>query len=126
MKEVITKDRILKAFETKRYWLSVHTDENERKQVIASLEDLGLEDNGEHFVYKSEDLDDITDIARKSAEILKKSKYPGIKEDPSIFIYLTSQPQCPQCDFLGRFSDGYCSRCGAELTEKEYIEWEVE
>ncbi len=33
MKEVKVNDFILKADEPKRYWLSVHTDENEKKQV---------------------------------------------------------------------------------------------
>ncbi len=115
----------IKAGETKQYWLSIKTDENDRKKVIASLKKIGLNFNDRYIVCTSEDLNQLKTVAREFSETMKKSKYPGMKEDPSICIELVSQPQCLQCGFLGKFSDKYCSECGSDLLEKEYIEWGV-
>lgn len=83
---------------------------------------------GEHYgiVFKTTDLEEAKEMAKKIALIEKKFyKVVGDVEDADNASF-SSQPECPECGYLGKFSDAYCSRCGTELTEKEIFDVDIE
>jgi len=56
--------------------------------------------------------DQVKEIAEEILDILEKCF-----EDQDLYITATAQPECPECGWLGRFSDKYCSKCGTPLLE---------
>ena len=37
-------------------------------------------------------------------------------------IQISTQPECPKCGVVGRFSDDYCCKCGTALTPSRHID----
>lgn len=110
-----------------RYWVSLgeeSSDEDKReKGFLKELESLSnhvSEDGFERYSYITEDLDEAKEVVRKAVNACKKHGFDDLAEG----ITITSQPQCPKCAHLGRFSDEYCSKCGAELTPAQGIDVE--
>jgi hypothetical protein len=112
-----------------RYWvrLGEELDRDEKWDLDVDAYEKELEElsnkfsNGAvglQYVYVTTDLEDAKKVAQKAREINLKYTLDEAATQCSI----TSQPECPKCGQWGRFSDFYCSRCGAEMTEKGYFE----
>jgi len=108
-----------------RYWVSLGREDPDanrlEKRFEKELEDLSnhLSEDGQ-CSYVTEDLEDAKNVAKEAVEIYKKYGY----EDLADCVCINSQPECPKCGHLGRFSEGFCSKCGAELTPSEEIDAE--
>lgn len=82
-----------------------------------------LEDTNSALTYKTHNEDDAKRKAEEAYDIVSeyftKLNWYCSKENVSI----VKQPECPKCGALGRFSACFCSTCGSELSQKEYIEF---
>jgi len=87
------------------------------------LEELSNHVGGDAFIkdyYVTDDLEEAKKVARKAVAICKKYEFEHVTDDISI----TRQPECPNCDYFGGFSDVYCPKCGTKLTPAEEIDLE--
>jgi predicted Zn-ribbon and HTH transcriptional regulator len=112
-----------------RYWVSLGNEnpdgDKREKRFEKELEKLSNHVSGECFEqysYVTEDLEEAKEVVNKARAIYKKYGFEELVDS----IRITSQPECPKCGYLGRFSDIYCPKCGAELTQTEEISLEVE
>jgi len=110
-----------------RYWVELGTENPDstkrEKKFEKELEELSNHVSGDVFIrysYVTEDLEDAKEVAREAVAIYKKYGLEHMTDKISI----TKQPECPKCGHLGRFSDVYCPKCGAELTPAEEIDLE--
>ena len=91
------------------------------KAVEAKLDDLGFYDKqgeGYNLTYITENLDEAIGIANKAQTVLNEWM-DGMGDG----VGITTQPECPSCGKLGRFSHFECSGCGTELIEKKHIDF---
>ena len=88
--------------------------EDERIQrVLPKLKELtNRESKIEKFWYVTQNLDEAKSISAQAVSIMRAER---LEYTPIII----RQPECPNCGFLGRFSDEYCLKCGARLIPKE-------
>lgn len=112
-----------------RYWVSLggeNPDGNRReKRFEKELEELSNHVSGECFEqhsYVTEDLEEAKEVVNKARAIYEKYGFEELADS----ICIVRQPECPKCGCLGRFSDVYCPKCGAELTQAEEISGEAE
>jgi hypothetical protein len=115
---VVTKNK--RGDNMPRFWVSLGINENNEDEDSKSLKTCyqqlqELSNHGECFV--TDDLDEAKEVARKAVSIWIEH---GFKD----FVYINTQPECPKCDKLARFSETYCNACGQELTPSEEIELE--
>jgi len=83
---------------------------------------IGSYSGSTDIVLKTYDLDEAKEMRDKCIELAKKILDPvddkvaldGIDE-----MLITSQPECPKCEELGKFSYTHCPKCGTELTPSE-------
>lgn len=73
-----------------------------------------------NLTFKSYDLNEVKAVRGKAKRIIKKY-YPN-NADLVDSLTIVTQPECPKCGELGKFSDTYCPKCGAKLTERRYID----
>jgi len=86
------------------------------QRVLPKLKELAnRESKFEQLSYVTQDLDEAKSIRAQAVSIMRAEHLEYV---PSII----RQPECPNCGFLGRFSDEYCFKCGARLIPREYIE----
>jgi hypothetical protein len=107
-----------------RFWVSLGINENNEDEDSKSLKICyqRLQELSNYYSMTGEcfvtyDLDEAKEIARKAVSIWAEYGFTD-------FVYINTQPECPKCNKLGRFSDAYCSACGQELTPSEEIELE--
>lgn len=79
-----------------------------------------MEGENDGHLLKTYDVEEVKNVVTKAISILKELGY----DDPVPFVSISTQPVCPECGTLGRFSDFHCSQCGVELLEKEYVDIE--
>ncbi len=83
------------------------------QRVLPKLKELSnREGKFEQLSYVTQDLDEAKSIHAQAVSIMRAER---LEYTPSII----RQPECPNCGFLGRFSDEYCFKCGARLIPKE-------
>ena len=115
-----------------RYWISttnpIHPDfpldelskeELEKAKTVANkLDELGFDEQieGCNLTFKTESLEEARTVADKARTIL--NEWDNMGDDVSI----VTQPECPDCGYLGRFQQSYCPDCETELTQKQYID----
>ena len=95
---------------------------NKEIESLANSAIPGL--SGDSWVFKTESLVEAKEIHWKARRIVELA-FPG-RDEMYLDISIVSQPESSECGFLGHFSDDYCSRCGGEMLEQEYIEPEEE
>jgi NADH pyrophosphatase NudC (nudix superfamily) len=110
-----------------RYWVSLGIEEPDadkrRKKLESELEMLSNHFSGDwsaHYSYVTEDIEDAKEAAKEAAEIYRKYDL----KNPAGYVQITTQPECPKCRNLGRFSENYCPKCGTKLTPSEDIDFE--
>lgn len=74
-----------------------------------------MEQQDGQLVLKTEDLGSAKKVRAEAWKIAKEYGFytPAIKAE--MMMSITEQPQCPQCGYLGRFSDNFCPTCGVEM-----------
>jgi hypothetical protein len=107
-----------------RFWVSLGINEADEDKDSAELRKCyqRLEELSNHYSltgksFVTYNLDEAKDVARKAISIWNECGF-----DCFDFVYICTQPQCPKCNELGRFSDNYCSACGEGLNSSEYVE----
>ena len=111
-----------------RYWLNFGVKgesfgEKPRKTEIPCklLEIPGMElGEGGEVVFKSTGLEEVKKVAEQALKIIQ-TEYPDASKAG---FSVRTQPECPECGELGRFSDSFCSQCGSKLSEAGWIDLE--
>ena len=116
--------------EKRRYWVNVPLgipedqeavpEENREKfkEIDTELKGAGFLQEETKWVFKTWDKEEALAMARKGQELWKGSPAPDVADAISI----STQPICPKCGELGRFSDEHCSKCSAELLPKALVD----
>ena len=76
------------------------------------------------LVFKTEDLDEAREFIKTArTELEKVEKATGLSLCDGLDC-ISSQPECPKCGYLGRFSEAAenCPHCGTKLTESKYFD----
>lgn len=120
----------------RRYWVSAPIammdgmeDEFSEKEaeslaeIDGDLANLGFfrDDENVQWVHKTYDLDEAREIAKEAKKVW--SRDTGLAGEEAVAI--TTQPACPRCGRLGRFSDEFCASCGVKLLPTEGIDPET-
>jgi hypothetical protein len=93
------------------------------QEAANELENLsnGLADNLQNMVFKTTDESELKQVVKQAIAIVRKH----LGQDMDLYEYglgINTQPECPKCGHLGRFSDKYCHHCGSELMPSQEIE----
>lgn len=122
-----------------RYWVSLGTedtdeyrrnfglDEQEAQNVLYAILKLKELSNHSHcedsvmvMEFVTEDLDEAKEVSAKARAIMEKH---GWTEQDWLGVgVIATQPECPKCGYLARFSDIECYNCGSVLTWSEISE----
>lgn len=107
----------------RRYWIGVTVfDEFKTDELMKELNEVGELWNGdieEHYVHKDfyESHEEAIEVIKRYKDVLRNHDV----DDVDAWVECKTQPICPNCGKLGRFSESECSNCGTELLKSEYV-----
>lgn len=100
--------------------------ENELKMIKEAekkILELGAEPGEDgSLVFKTYDLEEARKFSRDVEGIITELDKKTELDFSNELVSIVSQPECPKCGYLGRFSEEFCSQCGTELTKKEFFD----
>lgn len=105
-------------------WVGEKTTDAELA-TAKNLHDLGFEMDPQYpgqMIYKTTDEKKFENIKKKLKKILEPFLVKNGLDIEAIASIVT-QPECPECKRLGRFSEQCCSQCGVELSPRQHIEF---
>lgn len=110
-----------------KYWVNLgcwgsDEDDEEIEQVRKKLTELATIREGEfgQLTHITDDLTEAKETCKRAKDIITAANFSA--DEVVEVVSVVRQPECPNCGYLGRFSDRYCPRCRSELLQAEYVD----
>ena len=108
-----------------RYWVDTgfgtealtgfHEDEMAARRLESEVP--GVQEEHDKYVFKTKDIEEAREVKRKAIEIGESFGF-----QMADVVRINTQPECPNCGWLGRFSDTHCEQCEVELVREYDVE----